>query len=405
MTPLDVALTHLAVVFPGSSIEVVRGRRRPRSDELAFRPVPTTTRPLALGAVDGRRGSAAVAAGTVRRHTAKDSLLVSAARLTLSAGVAVPGVLDVVCATSVVVRPGPGPSVLDHLGSDPRRFSLLLGAVRANAKAVLALHERSGRVSAFAKLGTSALSDRLVRHEGATLEHLRTTGAGSVLDVPRVRHRGTWDGHELLVMSALPSPPSTRRPLPLDAVRAVVDAGRSPAGSGDLARWFTTLHERAARVAVADPATGAALASCVSRVQARDRLPTGGWHGDWGAWNMAWYRGRPQVWDWERFDRGVPVGLDLVHFHTAEPLSGGSPARARAALARQVLPGLAGLGLDRAAAEHVVDAYLLEIASRYLADAAGDPDLAPVVRSAHRYLSELAGRNAWTDVEEHTRAA
>ena len=51
------------------------------------------------------------------------------------------------------------------------------------------------------------------------------------------------------------------------------------------------------------------------RLAAADRpLPMGGWHGDWTPWNMSRRRGRLQLWDWERFETGVPRGLDRCHY-------------------------------------------------------------------------------------------
>ncbi|MDQ4037768.1 MAG: hypothetical protein M3313_05335, partial [Actinomycetota bacterium] len=38
------------------------------------------------------------------------------------------------------------------------------------------------------------------------------------------------------------------------------------------------------------------------------------WHGDWSPWNMAWRGRRVQLWDWERFESGVPVGMDRTHY-------------------------------------------------------------------------------------------
>ena len=43
-------------------------------------------------------------------------------------------------------------------------------------------------------------------------------------------------------------------------------------------------------------------------------LPLGAWHGDWTPWNMSRRRGRLQLWDWERFETGVPLGLDRCHY-------------------------------------------------------------------------------------------
>ena len=39
----------------------------------------------------------------------------------------------------------------------------------------------------------------------------------------------------------------------------------------------------------------------------------GAWHGDWTPWNMSRRRNRLQLWDWERFETGVPLGMDRCH--------------------------------------------------------------------------------------------
>ena len=38
-------------------------------------------------------------------------------------------------------------------------------------------------------------------------------------------------------------------------------------------------------------------------------LTFGGWHGDWGHWNMGMAKGVLQVWDWERYDPAGPGRL------------------------------------------------------------------------------------------------
>jgi hypothetical protein len=207
----------------------------------------------------------------------------------------------------------------------------------------------------------------------------------------------------VLVQQALPTPASRRRPFPLDAVREVVASG---APQADLTGWFASLGSRTALLrARGHDDMADVLDRFVGLLGERDPLPVGAWHGDWGPWNMAWQRGHPQVWDWERYGDGVPAGLDVVHYLASAAIVADDLPRARARLQGLVLPALAALGHDRRQADGVVDAYLLEIASRYLGDAAGDTTLHRVVGLAHRYLSVLAGRNAWGAVEEFTRAA
>ena len=101
-----------------------------------------------------------------------------------------------------------------------------------------------------------------------------------------------------------------------------------------------------------------------------DRLwAIGAWHGDWTSWNMAWRGARVQVWDWERFQTGVPVGLDRYHYFVNDSivLGGGDAA---AAIDR----GLRAAGATPEDREQLLRAsiYLLTIASRYLPAAGRD---------------------------------
>ena len=60
-----------------------------------------------------------------------------------------------------------------------------------------------GRTVGFAKLGTGPLTRRLVRAETAALNALSHAVLKSVT-VPSVAHSGQWNGHQILVQSALP---------------------------------------------------------------------------------------------------------------------------------------------------------------------------------------------------------
>jgi hypothetical protein len=98
-------------------------------------------------------------------------------------------------------------------------------------------------------------------------------------------------------------------------------------------------------------------------------LRFGSWHGDWAPWNMTISQGCALVWDWERFETGVPVGYDAVHYMLQQAIRSGMAAEAAAQDVLARAPGvLAPFGLDPAAARLVAVLYLIEIGVRYLRD-------------------------------------
>ncbi|OLT27979.1 hypothetical protein BJF79_42195 [Actinomadura sp. CNU-125] len=146
------------------------------------------------------------------------------------------------------------------------------------------------------------------------------------------------------------------------ALAAVDGPAREPlAGSGF---WEAI---RATPAALDDPGRAGRLAAVVEEIGARHGaldLDFGAWHGDWTPWNMAWHRGVLRLWDWERFERRVPLGFDLVHYRLQERTRrpGPSPYARRPGDAPDVL---APLGLSAAAAEATLDLYLLALCCRY----------------------------------------
>ena len=100
----------------------------------------------------------------------------------------------------------------------------------------------------------------------------------------------------------------------------------------------------------------------------------GSWHGDWTPWNMTVSGGRALVWDWERFDAGVPVGYDAVHYRLQALVSDGRAPQAAAEATVAGAPAvLAPFGVQPGAARFVATLYLLEIAARYLMTARPKP--------------------------------
>lgn len=134
----------------------------------------------------------------------------------------------------------------------------------------------------------------------------------------------------------------------------------------ELPLWKTMLESQSAlRTAEARELLGETLE--VLRDTDADRaLPVGAWHGDWTPWNMSRRRGKLQLWDWERFETGVPLGLDRCHYGV------NAVCRRDGLGLASVMRGLelAGITNDRSTQGHAVGAtYLAVIACRYLAGA------------------------------------
>ncbi|MEU6780492.1 hypothetical protein ABZ912_14925 [Nonomuraea angiospora] len=211
-------------------------------------------------------------------------------------------------------------------------------AARANRKPVLEARS-GGRLLAFVKIGDSARARALITAEAAALRRL----AGLELDTvapPAVLHHGSWRGLAVLALAPLPVRRGrVPRPLLLDAVREIA-------------------------------ATGG---------------PSAAWHGDLAPWNMCPSPdGRLLVWDWERYELGVPYGFDAVHHFFQRALRRMSPQVAARACVARAFRELAPLGVSATVARQTALRYLIALADRHAADGhapLGPPDtwLSPVV--------------------------
>jgi hypothetical protein len=125
--------------------------------------------------------------------------------------------------------------------------------------------------------------------------------------------------------------------------------------------------------------------------------PFGTWHGDFGPWNAAWGV-ELEVWDWERFDPDVPVGLDAAHWR-AQLAVGTDPTAAWQLMRGDVEelldaasdpasdPASAG-GDERPDGALAAACYLLAIWSRYRHDAEVSPT--PALRARVTWLCAVA---------------
>jgi len=277
--------------------------------------------------------------------------------------------------------------------------SLRIGPPRANRKPVLELLSPRGAVLGFAKVGVTDLTRELIRAEAAALAALGGAGLGR-LEVPRLLHHGQWRDHEVLVQAPLSGSGRTGSPAELTAAMAEVAAVQGVVTlQVSRSDYWRRLRSRLAACPPSEPV--GALLRVIQDLEAtarRTRLAFGCWHGDWTPWNMAFSGGRVLVWDWERFEDGVPVGFDAVHYQVQRAVTkNGTQAEAAAEAALFTAPMTLGpLGVKPGVAAFVAALYLLEIATRYLHDEAAEAgaELGDVGSWLLPTLSRFASRQA-----------
>jgi hypothetical protein len=255
------------------------------------------------------------------------------------------------------------PSLVGHLADvlgEQVDVSIGLGSARQNRKPVLQVFDRRGRSLAFVKVGDNPAARGHVEAEARAFVTLRGHQLPPDLEIPDLIWQGDWEGLVLLVITALETSPR-QHPGQWVLPTATMDAfsrsfGHDEQRLTDCAWWPWA------------DATPALVSDVPTRERLRDgldglaglasdrRLPIGAWHGDWTPWNQSRSRGRLQLWDWERFEVGVPIGLDRVHYAVNAKLrsDGATPASLRE-------------GLRLAGTEQVVSAtYLAAVTCRYL---------------------------------------
>ena len=249
------------------------------------------------------------------------------------------------------------------------RVGVMLGTRRVNQKPVLQVFDRDGRRLGFAKIGHNELTAALVRAEAASLSKVGGLSPRTFA-VPDVLHHGRWRGLEVLVMSDLTTDgrttvhPAAR----IEAMREVAQlTGTIPTPLRQSGFW-SRLSQETARLSSEPNGSRLALAAeALAGSHGENLLTLGGWHGDWGAWNMGVGDGVLKVWDWERFDPEVPLGFDGLH-HSAQSVRPGQAAETRQedAFLGAVPKTLAELGVASETHHLTLCLYLLEIAVRYL---------------------------------------
>ncbi len=258
------------------------------------------------------------------------------------------------------------------LGHD-LHVAVYMGSPRANRKPVLQILGPGAQTVAFAKVGTNALTRRLVEHEAGALTFL-TTHPMDTVTTPRVLHHGLWNDHEILVQEALGQGVARRGMNSSLLEQAMVDVARLEGVVENNAKDSSYWRRLNDRISGLPPdAQGAQLKSALDAltpVAASTDIAFGAWHGDWTPWNMVCLGSRIQVWDWERFETDVPVGYDALHFALQRAIARDHEQAGSAAA--NLLDSSAGLlsafGTSRSAARLVATLYLLDLGARYLKD-------------------------------------
>jgi hypothetical protein len=372
----DDRLAHLTEVAPAlwpapNTVRLGRGDRSeaPRVDEFLL--LPSSRRPRLI-APTGRRASAAL----VRHHGEGRGRAGRLKTTALSLGLQM-GLGTVLCRERLQVAGPPGaPTLVGRIGEVLGRevvMGMHLGPPRANRKPVLQLLSPAGRTLAYAKLGVDALTDSLVQSEAAALTGL-ATGNLLVIEVPELLHAGTWQGHHLMVQSALPVW-SPRAPLAEDrlvgAVAEIAGLERVDQVPLRVSPYWADLTGSTRRLPPDESSRHlAGLLRRLDEAGGDTPMSFGGGHGDFAPWNMACLTDRLLVWDWERFRARVPVGFDLLHYALQHDLvvRGTDPAEAAARLVDDITGRLVRLDLAPRTALVTTALYLADLAGRYLAD-------------------------------------
>lgn len=253
-------------------------------------------------------------------------------------------------------------------------LGISVGKPRANRKPVIQVLDRAGRTVGFAKVGVDELTRALVAAERDALVALAAGAPGlAVTRVPRVLYSGVWEGLEVLVQSPLTRDPLRGRP---DArrLRAAMREVAAVEGMrrGDLVASDYWRRLRRGVRALDGPVAGPLDEACRAfELAEHGRTVTfGAWHGDWTPWNMTYARGRVLVWDWERFERDVPLGFDALHCALQDALVRRrlDPLRAAGECVDTSGATLRDFGIGPRQARAIALVYLLSIAARYTAD-------------------------------------
>ena len=405
--PLSPALLDLIGVaerlWPDAE-EVVLARRRGRAhggggSVLELLAAPDASRPRVLLPAHGRAAAAAVQRFSAAL-SAREVLQRRALGMVLTCGGA-----RMPSDRIRVVKPGEDHIValLEDVLGQKVSVSLGVGSERANRKPVLGVFDYSGRPVAFAKIGDSPVSASHVLSEVRSLEQVNDR-VWDVVEPPQMLAHRNWRGMEVLVMSAL-RPPAWRGrgiwPIPVSAADEVSQRfAEEPCPLDATPMWHrcTAVVPTLTDAGVRDQLTEAM--ECVREAAGDREVDVGGFHGDFTPWNLARSGTKVMLWDWERFETGVPRGLDRIHYAVNAAL------RADGLKVDSVFSGLraasVGAGSGGQLESVIAAAYLVSVSCRYLSVTVGAGGGAAVPRATTilSALTQLTRRGLRTPTGE-----
>ncbi|MBA2574837.1 MAG: hypothetical protein H0V02_08650 [Nocardioidaceae bacterium] len=251
--------------------------------------------------------------------------------------------------------------------------SVRLGRHRVNRQLVLQALSENGQVDAFVKVAISPASDLALRREQDNLERVASLVRGTVA-CPKVLHFGSWNGKALLVITPLLAGGEPTDEAVSVPVSQMVDFARTAGTVREPIKQADFLMRLETQIEALPPDMGgAALRRACDFLHdeyGETSLELGWWHGDWVPWNMGWDHHKIQLWDWEHFAEGVPVGWDPLHY-LSQRIRHDSGTRTEFEVqwqreAEQLMEQ--ELGLNGRQAFAVMLSYLIEVNTRYVAD-------------------------------------
>jgi len=208
------------------------------------------------------------------------------------------------------------------LGRDDFVTSLRVAPRRPNGKPVVQAVAHDGTALAYAKFGWEKLTRKLIRHEATVLAELGPLTCGTRLRVPKLLYNGDWHGLEAMVVAPLSGVGHTPRllaDLPIAAAAVLRDLRpETTERLGDSAFWQRTSSQAAEAAGMLSERGRSVIQRACEVIEQRwgdVRLQMGQSHGDWIPPNISVLPdGRVNVWDWERSESDVPLGVDTMQF-------------------------------------------------------------------------------------------
>jgi hypothetical protein len=349
-----------------------QSRRTPEgSPQQRYALVPSARRPAVAVPLQSRRGASSVIANYKASARGVDRL-----GLRSLAGLARTGAFQLWPAQIVLSVPAQGSGSLeDHLSAElgqPVRLSVYTSPPRANRKPVVQLLDVAGQIVGYAKVGVNTLTGELVEAEARALTRLAGRSLPG-LQTPKLLYHGQWRDHSVIVQGPVDVRSSVTPPAAVlaRAMKTVSDDGCAAEVAAEDSSYVTSLAGRLDELATPRGRwLHEALGAWRSSLSSADIVRLGAWHGDWTPWNMAYDGSTLSVWDWERYQSGVPLGYDALHFSIQAAIvgRGHDPAAAVQDLLAAAPDLLTPFGLDRLSADRTALLYLLEIGARYEAD-------------------------------------